>query len=152
MTEKKARVEDALHATRAAVEEGVIPGGGSTLVRCKDAVAKRRERLRGDEKTGADIVAKALEAPLLAIAENTGLNGAVVVNEVLERPEGIGLDANTSQYVDMMKAGIIDPTKVTRTALENAASIASLMLTTETMVTDIGEEEEGAAVPEGAVR
>jgi chaperonin GroEL len=153
MSEKKARVEDALHATRAAVEEGVIAGGGSALVRCKDAVLKKRDRLRGDEKTGADIVGKALEAPLATIAENSGLNGAVVVAEVLERPEGVGFDANTSQYVDMVKAGIIDPTKVTRTALENAASIAALMLTTETMVTEIPQqEEEGAAAPEGAVR
>ncbi len=154
MAEKKARVEDALHATRAAAEEGVIPGGGAILVRCKDAVMKRRERLRGDEKIGADIIAKALEAPLMTIAENTGLNGAVVVAEVLEREEGIGFDANTSQYVDMVKAGIIDPTKVVRTALENAASIGALMLTTEALVTEIEEEDEegGAATPEGAVR
>ncbi|MCK4375588.1 MAG: chaperonin GroEL, partial [Candidatus Brocadiae bacterium] len=152
MTEKKARVEDALHATRAAVEEGVIAGGGATLVRCKDAVMKRRERLRGEEKTGADIIARSLDAPLVTIAENTGVNGAVVVAEVLEREAGIGFDANTGQYVDMVKAGIVDPTKVTRTALENAASIGALMLTTETMVTDIEEEEEGAAAPEGAVR
>jgi len=153
MGEKKARVEDALHATRAAVEEGILPGGGCTLVRCKDAVAKKRERLRGDEKLGADIVARALEAPLATIAENTGFNGAVVVAEVLQRDDGIGFDANTGQYVDMLKAGIIDPTKVTRTALQNAASIASLLLTTETLVTEIKEDEEkGAAVPEGAVR
>jgi chaperonin GroEL len=153
MTEKKARVEDALHATRAAVAEGVIPGGGSTLVRCKDAVIKRRERLRADEKLGADIVAKALEAPLATIAHNSGVSGAVAVAEVLEHPDGFGFDANTGEYVDMVKAGIIDPTKVTRTALENAASIAALMLTTETMVTEIPEEEEEAgAAPEGAVR
>jgi len=153
MSEKKARVEDALHATRAAVEEGVIPGGGSTLLRCKDAVLKKRDRLRGDEKTGADIVARALEAPLATIAENSGFNGAVVAAEVLERPEGVGFDANTCEYVDMVKAGVIDPTKVTRTALENAASIAGLMLMTETMVTEIPEEEEkGAVAPEGAVR
>jgi chaperonin GroEL len=153
MVEKKARVEDALHATRAAAEEGVIPGGGATLVRCKDAVMKRRDRLRGDEKVGADIVARALDAPLATIAENTGFSGDVVVAEVLEQKEGVGFDANTGQYVDMVKAGIIDPTKVTRTALENAASIAALMLTTETMVTDIPEdEEEEAPVPEGAVR
>jgi chaperonin GroEL len=153
MTEKKARVEDALHATRAAVAEGVIPGGGSTLVRCKEAVEKRRERLRGDEKLGAQIISKALEAPLATIAENSGVSGAVAVAEVLERAEGIGFDANTGRYVDMVKAGIIDPTKVTRTALENAASIAALMLTTETMVTEIPEEEEeGAPLPEGAVR
>ena len=152
MTEKKARVEDALHAVRAAAEEGVIPGGGCTLVRCKDIVAKRRERLRGDEKMGADIVAKALEAPLITIAENTGVNGAVVVADVLEQKEGVGFDANTGQYVDMVKAGIIDPTKVTRTALENAASIAALMLTTEVLVTDVDEDAKEGAVPEGTVR
>ena len=152
MTEKKARVEDALHAVRAAAEEGVIPGGGCTLVRCKDAVAKRRERLRGDEKMGADIVSKALEAPLITIAENTGVNGAVVVADVLEQKEGVGFDANTGQYVDMVKAGIIDPTKVTRTALENAASIAALMLTTEVLVADVDEDAEEGAVPEGTVR
>jgi chaperonin GroEL len=152
MTEKKARVEDALHATRAAVEEGVIPGGGATLVRCKDSVMKRRERLRGDEKIGADIIATALEAPLKTIAENTGFDGSVVVAEVMEREDGVGFDANTGEYVDMMKAGIIDPTTVTRTALENAASIGSLLLTTETMVTEIGDEDEESPVPEGAVR
>ncbi len=152
MTEKKARVEDALHATRAAVEEGIIPGGGCTLVRCKGVIDKKRDRLRGDEKIGADIVAKALEAPLSTIAANTGLNGAVVVAEVLERDDGIGLDANTGEYVDMMATGIIDPVKVTRTALENAASIGSLMLTTETMVTEIGEDDEDQRAPEGAVR
>ena len=150
MNEKKARVEDALHATRAAAEEGVIPGGGSTLVRCKEVIVKRRERLRGDEKIGADIIAKAVEAPLTAIAQNTGYNGGVVVAEVLEREDGIGFDANTGEYVNMIQAGIIDPTKVTRTALENAASIASLMLTTETMVTELPDEEEPAA--EGTVR
>jgi len=152
MTEKKARVEDALHAVRAAAEEGVIPGGGCTLVRCKDVVAKRRERLRGDEKMGADIVAKALDAPLITIAENTGVNGAVVVADVLEQKDGVGFDANTGQYVDMVKAGIIDPTKVTRTALENAASIAALLLTTEVLVTDVDEDAEEGAVPEGTVR
>ena len=152
MTEKKARVEDALHAVRAAAEEGVIPGGGCTLVRCKDIVAKRRERLRGDEKMGADIVATALDAPLITIAENTGVNGAVVVADVLEQKEGVGFDANTGQYVDMVKAGIIDPTKVTRTALENAASIAALMLTTEVLVTDVDEDAKEGAVPEGTVR
>ena len=142
MTEKKARVENALHATRAAAEEGIIAGGGCALVRCKDAVRRRREKLRGDEKIGADIVEKALDAPLATIAENTGHNGAVVVAEVLERKKDVGFDATTGQYVDMFKAGIVDPTKVTRTALQNAASIASLMLTTEVMVTDAEEEEE----------
>ena len=121
-------------------------------MRCKGVIDKKRDRLRGDEKIGADIVAKALEAPLSTIAANTGLNGAVVVAEVLERDDGIGLDANTGEYVDMMAAGIIDPVKVTRTALENAASIGSLMLTTETMVTEIGEDDEDQRAPEGAVR
>ena len=150
MTEKKARVEDALHATRAAVEEGIIAGGGSALVRCKQAALKRRERLRGDEKMGVDIVAKALDAPLTTIAENTGHNGAVVITEVLERESGIGFDAITGQYVDMFEAGVVDPTKVTRIALQNAASIAGLMLSTEVMVTDVDEEEEEAV--EGSVR
>ncbi len=152
MTEKKARVEDALHATRAAVEEGILPGGGVALLRCKEAVMKRRDRLRGDEKIGADIVAAALGAPMKTIAENTGFNGEVVIAEVLEQEDGVGFDANTGQYVGMIKAGIVDPTKVTRTALQNAASVAALLLTTETMVTEIGEEEEGGRVPEDAVR
>ena len=150
MTEKKARVEDALHATRAAVEEGIIAGGGATLVRCREAVERARKKLRGDEKIGADIIAKALASPLATIAENTGQNGAVVVNEVLKRKGNVGFDANTGQYVDMFKAGIVDPTKVTRTALENAASIAGLLLTTETLVTDYDEDEEEAA-PEGSI-
>jgi len=148
MAEKKARVEDALHATRAAAEEGIVPGGGVALLRCKDAVLKRRERLRGDEKMGADIIAKALEAPIKTIARNTGHNGAVVVSEVLERRKDEGFDANTGQYVNMFEAGIIDPTKVTRIALQNAASIAALLLATETLVTEI--EEDKAAV-EGSV-
>ena len=110
---------------------------------------KRRERMRGDEKVGADVIAKALAAPLSAIAENTGHNGAVVVADVLERPENVGFDANTAQYVDMFEAGIVDPTKVTRIALQNAASIAGLMLTTEVMVTEVDEEKKQAV--EGAV-
>ncbi|MDP6438304.1 MAG: chaperonin GroEL [Candidatus Brocadiia bacterium] len=142
MGEKKARVEDALHATRAAVDEGVVAGGGSALARCADAVSKRRDRLRGDEKMGADIITKALSAPLSAIADNTGHNGAVVVAEVLERPAGVGFNALNGEYVDMFKAGILDPTKVTRIALQNAASIAGLMLTTEVMVTDVDEDED----------
>jgi chaperonin GroEL len=143
MGEKKARVEDALHATRAAAEEGIVVGGGCALLRCKDAVRKRREKLRGDEKIGADIIEKALDGPLATIAENTGHNGAVVVAEVLEQKKNMGFDAITGRYVDMFQAGIIDPTKVVRTALQNAASIASLMLTTEVMVTEAEEEEEG---------
>jgi len=142
MKEKQARVEDALHATRAAVEEGIVPGGGCALLRCADAVAEKRVKLRGDEKLGADIIAKALQAPLMTIAENTGVNGAVVVAEVLDRKPGMGFDAGKGQYVHMVKAGIIDPTKVTRIALESAASIAGLLLTTEAMVTDAPEDED----------
>jgi chaperonin GroEL len=142
MSEKKGRVEDALHATRAAAEEGIVPGGGVALLHCKGAVEKCREHLRGDEKMGAEIIMKTLEAPLMAIAENSGQNGAIVVAEVLERGGDIGFDASTGRYVDMFKAGIIDPTKVTRIALQNAASIAGLMLSTETMVTDADEDEE----------
>jgi len=149
MKEKKGRVEDALHATRAAAEEGIVAGGGVALLRCKDAVLKRRERLRGDEKMGADIIAKALESPLSAIAENTGHNGAVVVAEVLSRGKDTGFDATTAKYVDMFEAGIVDPTKVTRIALQNAASVAALLLSTETMVTELDEKQ---AEAEGRVR
>ncbi|KXB07612.1 molecular chaperone GroEL [candidate division MSBL1 archaeon SCGC-AAA382A20] len=148
MTEKKARVEDALHATRAAADEGIVAGGGCALLRCKEAIEKRRERLRGDEKMGAEIIAKAIEAPIRTIAENTGNNGAVVVSDVLEKDEGEGFDANTGEYVNMFDAGIIDPTKVTRTALQSASSVAGLMLSTETMVTDLEEDEEAV---EGSV-
>ena len=150
MNEKKARVEDALHATRAAAAEGIVAGGGCALLLCKDAVKKKRDRLRGDEKMGADIISRALEAPLKTIAENTGHNGAVVVSEVMEHGKNEGFDANTGQYVDMFKAGIIDPTKVTRIALQSAASVAGMMLSTETMVTDVEEEEEEGV--EGSVR
>ena len=152
VTERKARVEDALHATRAAVEEGILPGGGSALVRCKDALEKVRKRLRGDEKLGAEIVMDALNAPISTIAENTGHNGAVVVSEVLDRDVNVGYNANTGEYVDMFEAGIVDPTKVTRTALQNAASIGGMMLTTETLVTDLEEDEEEEEGPEGSVR
>jgi len=144
MKEKKARVEDALHATRAAVEEGIVVGGGCALLRCEDTVVKLRKKLRGDEKMGADVVRRALSAPLATIAENTGQNGAVVVAEVLEKNNDVGLNANTNEYVNMFKAGIIDPTKVVRIALQNAASISGLMLTTETMVTEVEEEGEPA--------
>ena len=152
MDEKKARVEDALHSTRAAVEEGIVPGGGTVLLRCKDAVAKRRKNIKGDRKIGADIVMDALEAPIRTIAKNTGENGGVVASEILSQDnENVGYDARTREYVDMFEAGIIDPTKVTRTALQNAASIGGLMLTTETLVTDIEDEEEEEG-PEGSVR
>jgi chaperonin GroEL len=154
MKQKKGRVEDALHATRAAVAEGILPGGGVALVRAIPGIEKLAKSLDGDEKLGADIVARALAKPLRTIAENTGDDGAVVADEVLQRGEKsphIGYNANTGEYVDMFKAGIVDPTKVTRSALQNAASIAGLMLTTEVMVTKIDEEEPGSKVA-GAIR
>jgi chaperonin GroEL len=152
MKQKKARVEDALHATRAAAEEGIVPGGGVALLRCRQAVEKARSAARGDEKIGVDIVLRCLSKPLEQIAENTGLDGPVVADEVSQKPTNTGFDANSSKYVDMFKAGIIDPLKVVRTALENAASIAALMLATETMVTDLEKEDKDKQRVEGSVR
>jgi len=140
MKAKKARVEDALHATRAAVEEGIVPGGGVALVRAAEAVAALK--LEGDEATGADIVRRALYAPLRQIAANAGADGAVVLQKVLESPKNVGFDAETNQFVDMMKAGIIDPAKVVRCALQNAASIAALMLTTDAVISELPKKEE----------
>ncbi len=140
MKEKKARVEDALHATRAAVEEGVVPGGGVALIRCIDSL-KKIETDNKDQETGVNIVRRALEEPLRQIVENAGLEGSVVVDKVKSEREEIGFDAATEKYVDMVKAGIIDPTKVTRSALQNAASVAGLMLTTEVLITEIPEEK-----------
>jgi chaperonin GroEL len=154
MKQKKGRVEDALHATRAAVAEGILPGGGVAPIRAIPAVRGITKSLDGDEKLGADIVARALEKPIRTIAENSGTDGAVVADEVRQRGEksaNIGYNANTGEYVDMFKAGIVDPTKVTRSALQNAASIASLMLTTEVLVTKIDEEEPGSKV-HGAIQ
>ncbi|MGR3176854.1 MAG: chaperonin GroEL [Candidatus Anammoxibacter sp.] len=142
INEKKARVEDALHATRAAVEEGIVPGGGVALIRAIPGLLESKKKFKGDEKIGVDVVAKALEAPLRQIAENTGVDGAVIVDEVKEKGETIGYDASTKQYVDMFQAGIIDPTKVTRVALQNASSIAGLMLTTNVMITELPESED----------
>jgi len=153
MKQTKARVEDALHATRAAVAEGIVPGGGTSLLRCVKPVTDVAKSLEGDEKLGAEIVARSLSKPVRTIAENGGQDGAVVADEVLERGAknpNLGFDANTAQYVDMFDAGIVDPTKVTRTALQNAASIAGLMLTTEVMVTKIEDDEKKAKVA-GAV-
>jgi chaperonin GroEL len=141
MKQKKARVEDALHATRAAVEEGILPGGGVALLRCTDAVQAVRGKVKGDEKIGVDIILSALAAPLRQIADNGGIDGSVVVDEVTEKPLNSGYDAKTARYTDMFKAGIIDPVKVVRTALANAASIAALMLTTEALVTNYDEED-----------
>jgi chaperonin GroEL len=146
MKEKKARVEDSLNATRAAVEEGIVPGGGVALLRAAKAIDKLK--LEGDEKVGAMIVRRALEEPIRQIVENAGLEGSVVVEKVkAETVATRGFDAESMEYVDMMQAGIIDPAKVERVALENAASIASLLLTTEALVTDIPEDKPAAAPP-----
>ena len=137
MKQKKARIEDALHATRAAAQEGILPGGGVALLRCKEAVDKAKSHCKGDEKIGASIIGRILAKPLEQIAANCGLDGGVIADNVLgEKSQVTGFDANTGKYVDMFKAGIIDPLKVVRTAMTNAASVAALMLTTETMVTD----------------
>jgi chaperonin GroEL len=146
VNERKALVEDALHATRAAVEEGIIPGGGVALIRTIPKIEELRKKLKGDEKIGADIIAKAIEAPLRQIAYNAGEDGSVVVEEVKEKGTNIGFDASTCEYVDMFEKGIIDPAKVARSALQNAASIAGLMLTTEVMVAELKEEEEEGPV------
>ena len=151
MKQKKARVEDALHATRAAVEEGILPGGGVALLRCVEAVTAARNSARGDEKIGVDIVLRALDAPLRQIADNGGIDGSVVADEVAQRATNVGYDANTCEYVDMLKAGVIDPAKVVRTALSNAASIAGLMLTTEALVTTYDDEDKQKTRVEGSV-
>ncbi|MEX1098664.1 MAG: chaperonin GroEL [Planctomycetales bacterium] len=151
MKQTKARMEDALHATRAAVEEGILPGGGVALLRAVDAV--RNTKAKGDEKIGVEIVARALAAPIRQIAANCGVDGAVVADEVRQKSGNIGYDANTGEYVDMMKAGIIDPAKVVKNALSNAASIAGLMLTTQVLVTRTDENDGGErAKVEGAIR
>ncbi|PZD78725.1 chaperonin GroEL [Mesonia sp. K7] len=142
MKEKKDRVDDALHATRAAVEEGIVAGGGVALVRAKAVLAKLKGE-NNDEETGIQIVNKAIESPLRTIVENAGGEGSVVINKVLEGKKDFGYDAKTEQYVDMLKAGIIDPKKVTRVALENAASVSGMILTTECALIDLPEEEKG---------
>ena len=148
MKEKKARVEDAMHATRAAVEEGIVPGGGVALIRAEKAVAAIKAT--GDEKIGVEVVRRALEEPLRQIAQNAGLEGAIVVGKVRENNEGgYGFNAQTETYEDLVKAGVIDPAKVTRFALQNAGSIAGLMLTTEALVAEIPEEKKDSAAPGG---
>jgi chaperonin GroEL len=145
MKEKKARVEDALNATRAAVEEGIVPGGGVALLRASKAIDNQKN-LEGDEKVGATIVKRALEEPIRQIVENAGLEGSVIVEKVkAENVATRGFDADSMDYVDMLQAGIIDPAKGERVALQNAASIASLLLTTEALITDIPEEKPAAA-------
>jgi chaperonin GroEL len=147
LKEKKARVEDAMHATRAAVEEGIVPGGGVALLRCIPALEKLK--LQGDEAIGVNIVKRALEEPMRQIVQNAGQEGAIIVGRVRDsKEENYGFNAETGEFGDMIKAGVIDPAKVTRLALQNAASIVALMLTTEVLIADIKEEEEMA--PAGA--
>jgi len=148
MKEKKDRVDDALHATRAAVEEGIVAGGGVALVRTKDKLAKLKSE-NADEKTGIQIVDKAIESPIRTIVENAGGEGSIVISKVLESKDSIGYDAKNEEYVDMLKAGIIDPKKVTRIALENAASVAGMILTTECAVVDIKEDTPAPMPPMG---
>ncbi len=143
MKEKKARVEDALHATRAAVEEGIVPGGGTALIRAQAALADLK--LTGDEATGADIIRRAIEAPLRQLAANAGVEGALIVAEVKKQSGNVGYNVATGEYVDLVKAGVVDPTKVTRSALQNAASISGLLLTTECLISDIPKEEQAEA-------
>ena len=146
MKEKKLRIEDALSATKAAVEEGIVAGGGTALMNAIPAVAKLAETAEGDEKTGVQIVLKALEEPVRQIAANAGIDGAIVLDKIKNsRRTGYGYDALNDKYADMIKIGIVDPAKVTRSALENAASIAAMVLTTETLVAD--KKEPAAAAP-----
>ena len=149
MKEKKARVEDALHATRAAVEEGIVPGGGVALIRAQKALANLK--LEGDEAIGAQIVHRAVEAPLRQLADNAGLEGALIVQEVKKGKGNEGYNVATGNYEDLVKAGVVDPTKVTRSALQNAASISGLLLTTEALVTEIPDKEKAPAMPGGGM-
>ena len=147
MKESKLRMEDALNATRAAVEEGIISGGGSAYIHASKKVTEFAAELEGDEKTGANVILKALEAPLYFIADNAGLEGSVIINKVRESEVGIGYDAAAEEYVDMVRSGILDPVKVTRSALQNATSVASTLLTTESVVANI--KEDVPAMPAG---
>ena len=149
MKEKKARVEDALHATRAAVEEGIVPGGGVALIRAQKALANLK--LEGDEAIGAQIVHRAVEAPLRQLADNAGLEGALIVQEVKKGKGNEGYNVATGNYEDLVKAGVVDPTKVTRSALQNASSISGLLLTTEALVTEIPDKEKAPAMPGGGM-
>lgn len=149
MKEKKDRVDDAQHATKAAVEEGILPGGGTALIRCLPALHKFADSLNGDEKTGAMIIARSLRSPLRQISENAGQEGSIIVQEVEKLTGAMGYNALTNEYVDLYKAGILDPTKVVRCALENASSIAAMLLTTEAVVVEIPEEKASAAAHAG---
>jgi chaperonin GroEL len=148
LKEKKARVEDAMHATRAAVEEGIVAGGGTAYLRCIAVLEKLK--LHDDEATGVNIVRRALEEPIRQIAQNAGHEGALIVGRVREsKDENFGFNAETGEFEDMIKAGVIDPAKVTRLALQNAASVVSLMLTTEVLIADLKDEEQPAAAGAG---
>jgi chaperonin GroEL len=147
MKEKKARVEDALHATRAAVEEGIVPGGGVALLRCLPAIDALK--LEGDEQIGVEIVKRAIESPLRCLAQNAGVEGSIVVQEVKKRKGNEGYNVATNEYEDLVKAGVVDPKKVTRSALQNASSIAGLLLTTECLITELPEKEKAAPMPGG---
>jgi len=152
MKQKKARLEDALHATRAAVEEGILPGGGVALLRCREAVEEARAGARGDEKIGVDIILNALDAPLRQIADNGGIDGSVVADNIRAKSSlSYGFNANTGEYGDLLKAGVLDPVKVVRTALANAGSIAGLMLTTEVLVTNFDSDDKDKQKVEGSV-
>ena len=147
LKDKKLRIEDALNATRAAVAEGIVAGGGTALLQVQPALDELEKETEGDEKTGIDIVRRAIEAPVRQIANNAGLEGAVIVEAVKKAKKGIGLNAQTEEYVDMIKSGIVDPCKVTRSALQNAASIAAMILTTEAVVADKPAENPAPAAP-----
>ncbi|MCL2740333.1 MAG: chaperonin GroEL, partial [Oscillospiraceae bacterium] len=149
MKEKKLRIEDALSATRAAVEEGIVAGGGTAYVNAIPALEKLVANAEGDEKTGMQIILRALEEPVRQIAQNAALEGAVIMENVKAKEKGIGFDVMSETYVDMIKAGIVDPTKVTRSALKNAASVAGIVLTTESVVADKPEEAGAAAAMAG---
>ncbi len=151
MKQKKARVEDALHATRAAIEEGILLGGGVALLRCAEAIEAARSSAKGDEKIGVNIVLEAITAPIRQIADNGGIDGSVVADIVSQKSNNIGYNAHTGEYVDMFKAGVIDPVKVVRTALANAASIAGLLLTTDAMVSNYDDEDKKKRPIEGAI-
>ncbi len=151
MKQKKARVEDALHATRAAIEEGILPGGGVALLRSREAVEKARASAKGDEKIGVDIIWHVLDAPVRQIADNGGIDGSVVADTIAGKPKNTGYEANACEYTDMYKAGVIDPVKVVRTALRNAASIAGLLLTTDAMVSNYEDEDKKKRSVEGAI-
>ena len=147
MKEKKARVEDALHATRAAVEEGIVPGGGVALIRAQKILDTLK--LEGDEQVGLEIIRRAIEAPLRQLATNAGKEGALIVQEVKKGKGNEGYNVATGEYVDLVKAGVVDPTKVTRSALQNASSISGLLLTTEAVISELPEKEKAPAMPPG---